>query len=478
MSATNCLRCLVRPSPADAVQRRLAALAIKPLPSRSMSTSSVLLAAKSTPKKKTAVPSRNVPSRPTRQKKNFKKNAQQVDRGRPPAPGERKAYRKRILLSNNNALPVNGLVEVTRDSLADPASAGKVFALSNEVVDQLRAIEAFKTTQSWGMFRQPSTLVRAETAELVRRMEDAVQKQETLRLVLTGSRVSGKSMLLLQAMTHAYLNNWIVFNVPEAQELTTACTEYAQIPATDPPIYMQHAYALKMIQSIRKANQSVLEELKTVRPHPDLSQHVPVGSPLSQLAGNAKEADSAWPIFQALWQELTLKGHGRPPILFCLDGLTHIMKMSAYRSPTFELIHSHDLALVKLFNDCLAGKPDMLPNGGVVLGATTRGNAPRSPSMDLALRQREAQQMGTEVPQEDPYFRHYDSRVKEVLKTVEVMTVAGVSKSEARAIMEYWAASGILRQTVDEKTVSEKWTLGGNGNIGEIERVSLLTMRI
>ncbi len=82
---------------------------------------------------------------------------------------------------------------------------------------------------------------------------------------------------------------------------------------------------------------------------------------LSQLTANAKEADNAWPIFQALWQELTLEGHGRPPILFCLDGLSHIMKVSDYRSPAFELIHSHDLALVKLFNDCLSGAQNMLP---------------------------------------------------------------------------------------------------------------------
>ncbi len=241
---------------------------------------------------------------------------------------------------------------------------------------------------------------------------------------------------------------------------------------------MQHAYALKMIQNLRKANQKVLEQLKSVRPHPDLAQHLPVGSPLSQLTANAKEADNAWPLFQALWQELTLEGHGRPPILFCLDGLSHIMKVSDYRSPAFERIHSHDLALVKLFNDCLSGAGKMLPNGGVVLGATSRGNAPRSASMDLALAQREAEQKGLEVPQSDPYFRHYDARVEAVLKSVQVMDVQAVSKGEARAVLEYWAASGLLRDTVDEKTVSEKWTIGGNGILGEMERVTLLSMSV
>ena len=43
--------------------------------------------------------------------------------------------------------------------------------------------------------------------------------------------------------------------------------------------------------------------------------------------------------------------------------------------------------------------------------------------------------------------------------------------------MEYWAQSGVLRAQVDERTVTEKWSLAGNGIIGEIERGALL-MRI
>ena len=159
---------------------------------------------------------RNTSGRPQKIKKNYKKGKQQqLERVRPPAPGERKAYRKRILLSNDNALPVPGLPEINDHSLLEPANAGKVLAIPNDLVDQLRAIEAFKTTQSWGMFRRPAMLLRAESLELGRRMQDAVRKKETLRLVIKGDRVSGKSMLLLQAMAHAYLQNWIVFSIPE-----------------------------------------------------------------------------------------------------------------------------------------------------------------------------------------------------------------------------------------------------------------------
>jgi len=43
--------------------------------------------------------------------------------------------------------------------------------------------------------------------------------------------------------------------------------------------------------------------------------------------------------------------------------------------------------------------------------------------------------------------------------------------------MEYWAQSGVFRGQVDEKTVTEKWALAGNGIVGEIER-GALRMRI
>lgn len=232
-----------------------------------------------------------------------------------------------------------------------------------------------------------------------------------------------------------------------------------------------------MVQAIRKANARLLSGLKTVHSHPELVQHFPVGTTLLDLANGAKEVDSAWLVLNALWKEMTAKGHDRPPILLALDGLAHIMKVSEYRSPAFELIHSHDLALVRRFVDHLSGATP-LPNGGAVIAATTRGNAPRMPTMDLALGGREAERDGTEPPRRDLYVKGFDERVDAALATVQVLRLKGVNKAEARAVMEYWAASGLLRTTVDEPTVSEKWTMGGNGILGEMERATLRTMRL
>lgn len=197
MSAALMLRSLVRPSAAAAAVPRAAWTAAQ---TGSFSTSH---AARATGDKG---------------KKGKQGASQNQGRGGVAAPkGERKALRKRIQLSNSNALPVPGLEDARKNDLGKPENVGLVLSIPGQVQDQLRAVEAFKATQFWHLFRNASTLVRAETVDMVQRMEAAAAGKQTLRLVYDGPRISGKSLMLLQGMTHGFLNDWIVINVPEGQ---------------------------------------------------------------------------------------------------------------------------------------------------------------------------------------------------------------------------------------------------------------------
>ncbi|KAH6998345.1 mitochondrial ribosomal death-associated protein 3-domain-containing protein [Ilyonectria sp. MPI-CAGE-AT-0026] len=459
MASANSLRCLVRPAMAPRLQPMMLAAA-------SFSTSTVLAAAAPP-----AIKSRR--DLPAKQKKTYKKRAN-VAPVRKPNPGERKAFRKRIQLSNNSALPVEGLGALEAGNMALDENAGKVFSIPDHVVDQLRALEAFKTTQSWNLFRRPHVLLRKETVELMKKLEGSVEKKEALKCVLTGSKLSGKSMTMLQAMAYALLNNWVVFHVPEGQDLTNGNTEYSPIPDTEPMQFAQPVYCLKMIQNLYRANRAVLEKLQLQK---DWSRftNLKQGATLADLALSAKEAEYAWPTLLALWTELTLPG--RPPILFALDGLAHINKISEYRDPSFNEVHAHELSLVRTFVDALSGKTP-LPNGGAIIGVTSENNSHHHPSQELVLSQLEAGQAGQRVPRPNPYERKYDERVYEALKNSWVLRVDGVSKDEARSLMEYWGASGLVRNVLNSRTVSEKWTVGGHGIVGEMERATLLQMRM
>lgn len=206
MASQNCWRCLARPS-----QRLLLApvsvFASSTPTSAAFSTSAQLFKGPET-------------IRHTRVGKRLTlgRNKRTPDKTKPPLPGERKAFRKRIQLSNDNALEVPGLDVLSPGNVVNPESVGKIVGLTVGVVDQLRACEAFKSSQNWSLFRSPHTLVRKETVDLANQMTNAIQNKETLRLVVTGGRGSGKSMIGLQALATGFLNNWVVINIPEGRE--------------------------------------------------------------------------------------------------------------------------------------------------------------------------------------------------------------------------------------------------------------------
>lgn len=137
-----------------------------------------------------------------------------------PMIGERKALRKRIVLSNTNALEVHGMQDLNVKNMADEEQVGQVLGLNGQLLDQLRELKAFKPTQNWNMFRKPGTLMRRESVALGRTILDikagqAEKRPRTVRRIVAGDRSTGKSLMLLQAMSMAFMNEWVVINVPE-----------------------------------------------------------------------------------------------------------------------------------------------------------------------------------------------------------------------------------------------------------------------
>ena len=215
----------------------------------------------------------------------------------------------------------------------------------------------------------------------------------------------------------------------------------------------------------------------------------------------ASDHDLAYPIFQALLSELTspsTSAHPRPPLLLCLDGLAHIMQYSKYINGTnYQPIHAHDLAIIKAYVDYLSGATQ-LPNGGLVLAATSASNRHPNPSLDLALSQYTTpfspstpktlpsadqnvlERSNLPAPPPQNPFLSYDNRVLNVFRDtgIETQELEGISKEETRGLMEYWARSGMLRAKVDEGLVGEKWTIAGGGVLGELERGCLRSMRL
>ena len=226
--------------------------------------------------------------------------------------------------------------------------------------------------------------------------------------------------------------------------------------------------------------------------HGALNKAISKTSTLHTLALlGAGSPENAWPVFQALWKELTATSADpniqgiepfkpRPPMLVAIDGLAHWMTNSAYMSPQFKPIHAHDFSLIKHFLS-LATTRNALPNGGIALYATSTCNNPLSPALDVSLKQLAARQAGiqpssSEFPLPDPYAK-LDSRAMEYFNAVMnggnqlgVQELKGVSKDDTRGLLEYYALSGLMRERISEEVVGEKWSLAGGGIVGELHR--------
>ncbi|KAL8944511.1 MAG: hypothetical protein Q9216_000421 [Gyalolechia sp. 2 TL-2023] len=408
------------------------------------------------------------------------------NRARRPAPGERKALRKRIVLSNVNALEVPGMQDINEENMYDRRSEGQVLGLSAPLVDHLRAVEAFKPTQGWGMFRRPAVLMRKETLDtgkIVDEISSSDGQRTTVRRVLVGERGSGKSMMLLQSLTMAMLRGWTVVNLPE--DITIGHTPYTPLPSSSPTKYIQPAYLARLLRQISSANPH-LEELQVSQAPSQATIPIPIQSNITvaRLASlGASDPDIAHQIFELVIEELLAPG--RPPVFFGLDGLAHAMQpATGYTAPNMKPIHPHDLKILDWYLSFLCGKAD-LPNGGLVMAATSQSNAPRVPALDVALGELEGDyktRAGQVVSKREriPLMR-YDERVVESFTdkkgTIDVHRLEGLSKEEVRGLLEYWARSGMVREKVSEGFVGEKWTLSGGGVVGELQR-AVVGMRV
>lgn len=402
-------------------------------------------------------------------------------------PGERRELRKRIILSNTNALEVQGIEDISGSKLvwedegkiALEKYQGKMLGFGDDGVDALRALESFKPTQAWRLFRRPAAVVRAETAEVARDLVTAEGKDKKVtRKVVYGPKSSGKSLLVLQAHAMALAKGWLVMHFPEAQDLVNGTTAYQPLKTPDGTVYTQPTYTAKLLSNFARANHKILDRLQLSQKH-DLPIPIQANISLARFVQlGADDSNLAWPIWQALWTELTASaqpnaGNGldRPPVLITMDGLGHAMRNSAYLDPNLRPIHAHDFTLLRDFTRFLSGQAK-LPNGGMVLAATCGSNRANAPTMDMCLDRSYAREHGTHVPSWDPWVE-WDARVKYSMNGVEALKLEGMSKEETRGVMEYYASSGILRKTITETLVGEKWTLAGSGIIGELERATV-----
>lgn len=249
-------------------------------------------------------------------------------------------------------------------------------------------------------------------------------------------------------------------------------------PSKETGKFDQPQLTAALLSQIAKANYPVLSKLRLSKEH---NLPVPVQSNISldrfAMMG-AQDPDIACEVFAALWTELTSpsqsgEGLSRPPVVFTVDSIAHMMRETEYLDTEVKPIHAHNFTLVSHFLQLLANK-HKLPNGALILAADSASNRPSLPGFDHAIARNAAQAAKLPLPKWNPWIQ-VDQRTIDCLDGVDVWQIKGLSREEARAMLEYYAKSGMVRQTVDDLFVGEKWTLSGGGIVGELEKASVRT---
>ncbi|KEF51937.1 uncharacterized protein A1O9_11927 [Exophiala aquamarina CBS 119918] len=447
-------------------------------------------------KKKVMDPNKTVASRRATGVRLKKKVRQKINI---PAVGERRAARKRIVLSNTNALEVYGMETLSVETIGQEESLGRMMAFPGELLDQLRDSQAFKTTQNWNLFRRPATMIRSETLDIAKNVEEVDKREgKNVKYLVTGERGSGKSILMLQAMSMAFMKKWVVLSIPEGHEFTNNTSFYAPVRKTSPSsqdenslpgeqLYNQSHLAQALLTRAANANQMVLSTLKLNHLEQHLQDYPKLRiKPKATMrdiallgAQDATNAVSAWKVF---WKELNTAGNNpRPPVLVAVDGVDHWFGLTKYRNADYNLIHAQQFTLIKQLTDLffsLPKTPSPLLNGGLLLYTTSGSNSPKFPSFEALIEQIQATERGVnpkspEFPLQDPYSKP-DVRVTSLVSRaggISLLDVNGTSQFESRGILDYFARSGLLQKPLSEQLVSDFRQLSAGGIIGELAKL-------
>ncbi|KIW82910.1 hypothetical protein Z517_02153 [Fonsecaea pedrosoi CBS 271.37] len=442
-------------------------------------------------KKKTSQSGSGPPRARQSQSARLKKKSR--DRPKLPPVGERRAQRRRIVLSNTNALPVSDLETWSKENLVDEKFVGHMLALDGGLLDQLRDSGAFKTTQNWSLFRRPATLIREETLRIAKEMQDVKQegeKKKVIKHLITGEKASGKSVLLLQAMSMAYMDHWIVLNVPEAQDFVNNTSSYAPLRHAEDEsehMYIQPHLTQLLLTRVATSNESVLKSLKLNHAHPKTLSLKNNSTLLDLAQKGAGDHHLSWQAWQAFYKELTEPGKDqRPPVLLAADGVEHWMGPTAYRDSDHKILHAHRFMLVKQFVNLLftGNTGNTLPfiNGGMVLFSTSGSNTPACPTFKLILSQMRAFQEHSispahpDFPLPKPYSKP-DPRVLALSGPatrgdLNLLELKGLNNLESKGYLEYFAKSGLLHRRITDGLVSEMRGLSAGGVVGELAKLS------
>lgn len=154
----------------------------------------------------------------------------------------------------------------------------------------------------------PTSVVRESTVQVVNKLlvaakKDGSKSSRDASYLISGSRGSGKSTVLLQAVSTALLDEWIVIYVPQAIQWINSSSTYAY-NATDKTFH-QPAISSHLLKAVLEVNGKKLNDIKLPEQVSIDSQTFEAGSSLKELVQfGAKNEDASVGVLEKMMEVL------------------------------------------------------------------------------------------------------------------------------------------------------------------------------
>ncbi|GAA6020905.1 hypothetical protein JCM10207_003183 [Rhodosporidiobolus poonsookiae] len=316
-----------------------------------------------------------------------------------------------------------------------PKAVGQVQAFPTPSLEAFKALSLPAALQREHAFTpRPATVVREATLK-VKQALDAGKKGESkgARYVLAGGSGSGKSTVLLQAVSYAQSTEWIVLYLPSAAPLVNSSTPH--IYSSTRALFDQPALSSSLLSKFAAANKQAFKQLKTSKEWTFGEKKVAAGKSLEELAKAAGGDDKlVTSVFEAVVDELAAQKER--PVLLAIDDAQPLFATSHYVDPTYQSIETFSLVVPRLLLDFISGQRTFAT--GSVLLAPSSLSANQSAALTDFL---SSPNKAAPSPLASPYDR---SRVSSY-ETYAAVLESGIKKLEVDERLSRKEAVGIVR---------------------------------
>ncbi|KAG7527804.1 hypothetical protein FFLO_06575 [Filobasidium floriforme] len=335
--------------------------------------------------------------------------------------------------------------------------AGVPTRFKKQNVDQLQAYGLPRRIAQEFQKGQAATVTRISSDKLISRLNSAAEKSsKETRLILNGSKGSGKSTIMLQAMSAAWQKGWIVIYLPRATELIDSTSPYAYNTTTQ--TFYQPALSSTLLSSMLAANKKALSEISLGREYETATgQRFQADEKLDALmARAAKDETISVGVLEIVFEVLAKQTTS--PVLLAVDEAQALFMRSNYRTPHFDHLESYALSLPRLLLDYVSGRKSF--DKGAILTSISLSTAQHAPPKEIYAAVPEL----SKAPVVTPYDK-LDEHHVEAARGLEVFDVGDrLDLQEARGILDLCQQRKFVFGVTDEILLGKFAESGGNVN--------------